>query len=158
MNRFHVQLWIVAAALFVAGSNARAQPKDNPVQVSGWLQPDTVTVGDTAQVLISLKVEQGYHVNEIPPLSIELAEKAPLVLLKTKAEPDTTRKAWLTQAGYQILDTSKPLVFPAVVAKKAPVSKTSVRLKVTYYYCSDKEGWCSFKTVEVPVRLVVRGK
>jgi len=157
MKPFHARLCVLLLGLWSAAS-AWAQPVRDAVQVRGWLQPDTVAAGDTARLNLSFKVDAGYHVNAIPPLTLQMPQKTPLHLLKDRFEPDSTRMGAVSRAGYRVLDVTRPLVFPAVVPERAATGVHKSAVQITYYFCSDKEGWCSFKTVEIPLRFVVRRK
>jgi hypothetical protein len=53
------------------------------------------------------------------------------------------------------LDLSLPVVFPVALSSSAASGVQDVKAKVTYFYCSKREGWCRKGTteVEVPVKV-----
>jgi hypothetical protein len=62
-----------------------------------------------------------------------------------------------TQDGYKIFDPNhaQPVTFIVKAEKNAKPGLHPVKAKLTYYYCSDAEGWCSFANQEFVFNLVV---
>ena len=53
------------------------------------------------------------------------------------------------------LDLALPVVFPVALASGASPGGHDVRAKVTYFYCSKREGWCRKGTSEVEFAVKV---
>lgn len=53
------------------------------------------------------------------------------------------------------LDLSLPVVFPVALAAGAPAGDRDVKAKLTYFYCSKREGWCRKGTTEVEFAVKV---
>jgi len=53
------------------------------------------------------------------------------------------------------LDLSLPVVFPVAIAPGATSGAHDVKGKVTYFYCSKREGWCRKGTTEIEVPVPV---
>jgi len=53
------------------------------------------------------------------------------------------------------LDLSLPVVFPVALANEATTGEHAVKAKVTYFYCSKRDGWCRKGTteLEIPVKV-----
>jgi hypothetical protein len=53
------------------------------------------------------------------------------------------------------LDPAVPVHLPVAVKPTAPRGRHTVKAKVTYFYCSKREGWCRKGTddVEFPVSV-----
>jgi hypothetical protein len=53
------------------------------------------------------------------------------------------------------LDLALPVVFPVGLASGAASGPHDVKAKVTYFYCSKREGWCRKGTheIEIPVKV-----
>jgi len=125
-----------------------------PVSVSVKFGPETVRRGGQGEILIRFAPKAGFHVNQTPPVSVTFKDVPWLAVeMKKSNEPaDDTQK---TVAGDQVLDTSTPVRFSIKVTKKAPLGKQNIKVAVTYYYCSDKDGWCAMATEELPLEVTV---
>ena len=53
------------------------------------------------------------------------------------------------------LDTSLPVAFPVALSPKAPKGEQPVKGKVTYFFCSKREGWCRKGTSDVDFTVAV---
>jgi hypothetical protein len=81
-----------------------------------------------------------------PRLKLDAAQK----VLAEKAAP---ARAGAPDPAEKYLDTTFPVVFPVAVLGSATDAQT-VKGAVTYYYCSQRKGWCRKGTadVEIPVK------
>lgn len=78
---------------------------------------------------IILKPSDGIHINSKPAPSIKFND--PLVeILETKF--DKTEKNYI--------DTRKPIIVKLKIKTR---NLNSLKGELTYFYCSDSEGWCS---------------
>lgn len=125
------------------------------IQISVKVEKDSLKAGAQGRLLFSLKPKTGFHVNIEPPISLDLADNKSFSLLAQKFTPDSTIKQLTTKDGYKIFNPSSPVVFDFKIAKSAKPGKYSVQAKLTYYYCSDAEGWCSFTTEAFPVTITI---
>jgi hypothetical protein len=91
--------------------------------------------GDTGTVFIFLTPNEGVHVNTEPPVDYEF-EKQPQITFGEKA---VMPKDSIT--GY--LDAQQPVAISFTLDKKIPAGTYTVKGKMKYFFCSEKEGWCN---------------
>lgn len=86
-------------------------------------------------------------VNETPGPRLAL-DPAQTVLVDKQPAPVKGAQAPDPQDG-KYLDLALPVVFPVGLAPGASAGGHDVKAKVTYFYCSKREGWCRKGTSEV---------
>ncbi len=90
-------------------------------------------------LIVTLKPTNGIHINSEPAPSIKFND--PLVeILEIKF--DKTEKNYI--------DTQKPII---VKLKSKTKNLKSLKGELTYFYCSDSEGWCSKFVEKFEVKL-----
>jgi hypothetical protein len=84
------------------------------------------------------------HINTTPPPKLKLEADQKVLALKAEPRP--------APAEEKYLDTMFPVVFPVSVLA-APAGQT-VKGSLTYYYCSQRQGWCRKGTaaLDIPVK------
>jgi hypothetical protein len=91
-------------------------------------------------VLVSFKaLDPDLVVNEQPSPRLAL-DPAQTVLVDKQPAPAKTAPPEPAEAKY--LDLSLPVAFPVALADGAATGVQAVTGKVTYFYCSKREGWC----------------
>jgi hypothetical protein len=129
------------------------------VKVTGPSEPIKVTVDKESTAEIYLKPVEGIHINLEPPIKIELLSSKGVTQIKEekKATPQKTDDKLKTveKKDGEYFDPSKPVLVKFKVGKDIGSGKTEIKAKVTYFYCSDKEGWCSQGRDEVIIPVVV---
>jgi hypothetical protein len=125
------------------------------IQISVKVEKDSLKAGAQGRLLFSLKPKTGFHVNVEPPILLDLADNKNFTVLTKKFAPDRTVKQLTTKDGYKIFNASSPVAFDFKIAKSAKPGKHVLQAKLTYYYCSDAEGWCSFTTETFPVTITI---
>src|SRR5262249_14286211 len=104
-------------------------------------------------VLVSfVQTEAGVHVNEAP--APRLALDAGQSVLDYKP-PVAKGEAPVDPALAKKLDLTQPVRFPVTLHAGAAKGEQAVKGTVTYFYCSDHEGWCRKGTAEVAVSVSV---
>jgi hypothetical protein len=93
-------------------------------------------------------------VNETPGPRLALDPTQTVLVDKQAPAPKGAAAAPDPQDG-NYLDLSLPVVFPVAVAPGAAAGDRDVKAKLTYFYCSKREGWCRKGTTEVefPVKV-----
>ncbi len=139
---------LINVAYAVAGEN---------VKITARAAPDTVRVGKETRLLFQMQPQEGLHLNVEPAITLELIDAKNFALVAKKFTPDSTSKTLTTKDGYKIFDPrhAQPVSFAVKVEKGAKPGRYPLRAKLTYYYCSDAEGWCSFAHEEFVINLVV---
>jgi len=130
-------------------------PNNEYIKISVKVDKDSLKAGGQGKLLFTIKPNVGFHVNVEPPIALELADSKNFILLNKKFVPDSTIKAITTKDGYKIFNPEAPVVFAFKVAKSLKPGKYTLQAKLTYYYCSDAEGWCSFSTENFSVKINV---
>lgn len=127
-----------------------AQESDEPnddVRITITSEPDTLARDGGGTLLIDFSPMKGFHVNAIPAMRVVLDSASPAGL--TDSLTITVDNA----TGY--LDCRSPVRQPFALKKGTKTGGASVSGTLTYYYCSDTEGWCrrEKKTFAIPVTL-----
>lgn len=93
-------------------------------------------------------------VNEHPGPRLAL-DAAQTVLVNKQPPPAKGDAAAPDPTDGKYLDLSLPVVFPVELATAAPKGEQAVKGKVTYFFCSKREGWCRKGTteIEIPVKV-----
>lgn len=104
-------------------------------------------------VLVSFKaLDPDVVVNEQP--SPRLALDAGQKVLVDK-QPPAAKTAPPEPGEGKYLDLSLPVAFPVALADGVAAGTQAVPAKVTYFYCSKREGWCRKGTSAVDVSVKV---
>lgn len=128
-----VFLLLISIVSLVAGDKPSTQNKYVTCTVS--LEKQSVRAGATAYLLISFKPQKGIHINSKPPLQVFfdstsfVAHVDSLILPQSK-KPD-------------LLETSTAVKVPVRLSNHIQEGNITLRGTLTYFYCSDAEGWCS---------------
>jgi len=127
------------------------------VKITAKAATDTVRAGKETPLVFHLQPKEGLHVNIEPAIKLALSDAKNFVLVAEKFVPDSTSKTVMTKDGYKIFDPQheQPITFAVKVKKDAKPGRYPLKAKLTYYYCSDTEGWCSFANQEFVFNLVV---
>jgi hypothetical protein len=93
------------------------------------------------------------RVNEDPPPRLKL-DPAQAVLVDK--QPPAARPRTFDPAAAHYLDPALPVHFPVSLRPGAPRGKQTVKASVTYFYCSQRDGWCRKGTSDVEFPVEVR--
>lgn len=93
-------------------------------------------------------------VNETPGPRLALDPAQTVLVDKQPPAPKAAAAPPEPQDG-KYLDLSLPVVFPVTLAPNATAGDRDVKAKVTYFYCSKREGWCRKGTAEVDFAVKV---
>lgn len=138
----------VAAALAWFASPAPAQDAGPDVRITVTALRDTLAPGASSELRVSFRPSKGFHVNAVPPMSVEFdSGSAARHDGKIVIPADTA-------TGY--LDPASPVRQPFSVPTSARRGPSTLEGTLTYYYCSDAEGWCRRERVRFAVPVSVR--
>lgn len=143
-------LAVLAALAACAPSPAGAQEKgpETHVAIAASMSRDTLAPGGAAEVRFTFSPKKGYHVNAVPPMAVAFDSTSPAKMGgKIVIPADTT-------TGY--LKSSMPVRQPITLAGSAPKGRTALKGVLTYYYCSDAEGWCRKENLPFAVPVTVK--
>lgn len=140
MNRSARILLICTGAIVLASAGAAhpgngGQTNTNPnVAVEIRLSRKEFKPGDKGELAVKLIPAAGFHVNANPAVEVRLSDTGDLIL---RGEPSQTIEK---KSGY--LSSRTPVRQPIAIPVTASRGRHTLKGTVTYFYCSDAEGWC----------------
>ncbi|GEM_PF-1123019 len=143
------------AVLFYAKATIAQEGEE--VKITVQAVNDTVRAGRETKFIFNMQPAEGFHVNVEPQIKLVLLETKDFTPVAEKFTPAAGAKTLTTEDGYKIFDPkhAQPVTFAVKVAKGLKPGKYPVKAKLTYFFCSDKDGFCSFKSREFVFNLVV---
>ena len=146
MKYLIIFFFITALLLQVSIAGAPSPATNLHVKYTAEVKQKKVKAGSTADLVMKLQPEKGIHINLEPPLSLVLDSSA-MITVKGKLQIPKADK---------FLDVSKSLKQTITLSSSAKPGTQIIKGILTYYYCSDAEGWCSkFKQpVELTLNVV----
>ena len=108
-------------------------PANEYVGFSISLKEKSVKAGGSGTLLISLQPQKGIHVNVNPPITIAF-DSSDIVAPVGKLEIPRIDT---------LLNTSKPIKQTIRVSRQVKSGTAAIKGTITYFYCSESEGWCS---------------
>jgi hypothetical protein len=109
--------------------------------------PGKMRPGSSGHIELRFLPSPGIHVNADPPVAFSLDSAGAAVL---KGKPVITKDS---TTGY--LSTTVPVRQEMALPRKTAPGQLTVRGTVTYYYCSDDEGWCNREKEPVEFTIAV---
>ena len=118
------------------------------------IQPDFKTTvpakpGKKGEVTVSFGLLKGYVINHTPPISLKLTKVPGLTL--AKADFSTSSKDPKSKDEYYV---DLPTIKVPVTAAKA--GKYEIPGKLTYFFCSKADGFCSRQVLDVKIPVDVQ--
>jgi hypothetical protein len=117
----------------IGGNTTPAENKYVTCKIS--LEKQAVRAGSRTQLLISFTPQKGIHVNTKPPMSISFDSTSYIANIDTLIVPQSKIP--------DALDPSKVVKVPFRLKKGIQPGTMKLSGVLTYFYCSDAEGWCS---------------
>lgn len=97
------------------------------------------------------KKDADVNINEEPAPRIKFATGAPLVA----PAPPKSSGIIPDPANAKYLDLSKPVRFAVTPAANAAKGLTTVKITLSYFYCSKRENWCRKGTADFNLSVVL---
>jgi hypothetical protein len=145
MRSFLCFLTLLSATFGSVRAGDKPVAVNEHVKYSAETKKKSLKPGEAGEILISLKPVKGIHINLTPPISVRFDTVS-----------GVRQNGVLTiPAHNKFLDDSKKIVVPFLLPATMRPGVTAIKAELTYYYCSDAEGWCSrFKQpVEIPLNV-----
>lgn len=139
-------LVLASATQFLAGVTDEKISNDN-VDVKFNLKQKEFQSGETGYFLISFKPKKGIHITTDPPFEFTF---------DTLKQFFSAGKAEFAKDKKEYLKTQQSVKQDFSIAKRTPPGSYNVKGTLVYYYCSDKEGWCSRFRQPVELTLTVQ--
>jgi hypothetical protein len=143
-----IAISLLSACLAFSVGKTAPKTNDNVVFVAS-AKTTTASAGGSVTVKFSLLPKDGFHINiENNPAMIVKID-SPLVA-SADGDPKITKRPKTV-----FLDDSKPVLQKLKLSNELKPGPVTIRGTLTYFYCSDKEGWCSKFTqpFEVEVKI-----
>jgi hypothetical protein len=144
LTTFALLALLLAAVSAEAGLVRLTGNKSVALEVS--LQDTLVAAGDTIAMAVRFRPVEGIHINLQPPLDFKRDTSSSAALAGGLVLPK----------GEPYLNTNAPVVQRFVVPRGAKPGRLALKGMLTYFYCSDKEGWCSKYKQPVELSVTVR--
>ena len=146
MNRTLFVLVFSLLASVSTGIAGEAAPRPNAfVSCTVSIRPASLKPGSTGTLLISLTPKKGIRVNLKPQ---------PTVVIDSSDVVVSSARRDLPKAK-EYLDTSKPIKHSFTLSRDVREGPAAITGTLTYYYCSDTEGWCSKFTLPIDQKITV---
>ena len=113
-------------------------PRTNEYVGATWAVERTrLAAGSSGRLRFTLRPKKDIHINLRPPLSVSLEGDSSITLTGdpklSSVKKDTS----------EYLDASKPVLQAFTLSRNARPGSARITGTLTYFYCSDSEGWCS---------------
>ena len=133
--RYCIILIIVlfTTSLFVVAGETKRLLTNEHVKFSVALKEKSLKAGTAGNLLIRLQPKKGIHVNLKPAPSIAFDSTSLIVHAGTLTIPKADT----------FLNALKPILQPITLDYSVKPGTVTLKGTVTYYYCSDADGWCS---------------
>ncbi len=142
-----IVIWVAIRGA-AAGQVREPDAEKNPlVSVDVRLSASALKRGDSGELHILFSPADGIHINSPPPLGVSLD---PPRLLRLNGAP-----LQATDRGNAYLLATLPVRQLFTVSRKARPGTLTLRGTITYYYCSDPEGWCRKSTHPFALSLTI---
>jgi hypothetical protein len=105
------------------------------VSFSAALKKGTPREGPGGAILFTLHPRKGIHINLTPPMSVTFDSSSAVKAADTLETPAMEK--------FPYLDASKAVVQKYTLVKPSRSAALTIKGTLTYFYCSDSEGWCS---------------
>jgi len=153
MSKLVLELLLFAAQLSGPGSTLpqvlqpefKAAVAGAPVAAAVAFEP--IKVGQTAEVTVSFNLLKGYAINHKPPISLKLTKISGVTMVKTDFE--TPAEDPKSKDEYYV---DLPSIKVPVTAAKA--GKYEIPGKLTYFFCSKTDGFCSRQVLDIKIPVV----
>ncbi len=141
--------WIAAVLVQCAllASVAGASSPNDDVRVEARAASATMRSGSSGAVELRFFPVEGFHVNLDPPVQFSLDSA---VALDLAGKPVMTADS---VTGY--LSTTVPVQQAIIIRDQTPPGLLIVKGTVTYFYCSEREGWCNRRKQPVEFTISV---
>ena len=143
--KFFISCCLVLVFLSTVIGGDNPPTKNSFVASSVSLKQKKIKAGTEGELLITLTPKKGIHINLDPPLSVKLDSSD---AVSSIGKPFIPKKD-------TIFDTSKPIRFPFTVSKNVKPGNITIQGILTYFYCSETDGWCSKFKQPLVVKLTV---
>ncbi len=109
-------------------------------------KPDKISIAKANEISFLFEPIVGIHVNTNPLFELKLEKNSPFEIVG---------KARFQKNEKDYLDINTPVAFSFKVNKGTNVGTQTLKGKLNYFYCSDKDGWCNRFSQPIDVSIEV---
>ena len=137
----------IALLSFLASTAGGEKPAivNQYVKFSSKLSNSSLKAGRNGHLLVSLKPVKGIHINLKPAMSVRFDS---LSEVRPNGDLEIPKKG-------EYLDAAGNIRIPIIVPASRKPGSAALKAELTYYYCSDAEGWCSRFKQPIELSLTV---
>ena len=110
------------------------EKKNEHVNVEIKFNKKQLKAGDTAQLTVKFIPKRGIYINANPPIDLKI-DSSDTIIVKSKPEIPSSGKS-------DYFDVTKSIKQSFTLSKKLKTGTVSLRGTLTYFYCSNTDGWC----------------
>lgn len=144
MNSF---VGIVLLGVLIGPTRAVLESANEMVDVKLTVEQSQLRPGETGTVLISFKPKKGISITTDPMFELTIDTLKQFFALGNTTFVKNTKGC---------LEPNRSVEQRLIVARETPPGVYCIRGTFLYYYCSDKEGWCSRFRQPVELSLTVQ--
>lgn len=111
------------------------------------VKPKVLKRGAQGTLVVTLLPKSGIHINLTPSPVVTLDSMAGIAAAGQPAIPKMSGKPYL--------NPSKPITQPFRLGVSAKGDTANIRGTLTYFYCSDSEGWCSRYKQPIDLKVAI---
>ena len=139
---------LIPLLILFTGTGKSDQSKNKFVSYHVTANQSSFKTGSKGTLLFDLQPQKGIHINIQPAPSFSIDT--------TSGFTSAGNLEIIKDSSTGFLSKQKPIKQSFLVPHNTKTGKATVRGVLTYYYCSDAEGWCSrFKQpVELTIEVV----
>lgn len=129
---------IIGIAILILSNQAdknKASSENEHVSAKITLKNQIIASGDSGEIAIEFNPKEGYFINSVPILSIKL-DSNDIIASTGKIKIPAGKKP-------EYVDTSQPVKLPIIYRKDIKKGKYPLIGTLTYFYCSQQDGWCA---------------
>jgi len=148
MSAFPIFVALVLHLLSPSPRGGSSESDNRFVKVEASLANTLFHPGDKGKILVSFTPIDGIHINIDPPVELKIKKNS---LIDLRGQPDMTADK---ETGF--LSAVNPVEQSFSISTKAAPGTHSITGTITYFFCSDIEGWCRKQSQPVRLTLNIR--
>ena len=141
----HIFILLVFIAALSAAVEKKISTNNEHVKLEMKL-PEKISLKSSGTLSFLFTPLEGIHINTDPEFELLLEKQS---VFEITGNPRYTKN----KKGY--LETKKPIEFTFKAKNGTMLGRQTLRGKLNYFYCSDKDGWCNRCTEQIEIIVEV---
>ena len=135
-----------SSLFLVAGDKSTAS--NEYVKINTVVKEHSLKAGAKGTLLFTFIPKKGIHINIEQPMSLKLDSAALVSRVGDLVVPQSAKK--------EIMNDKKPVKQAFTISTNVNPGEIHIKGILTYFYCSDEEGWCSRFKQPIDVTLTIK--